>query len=117
ENTARAQSPIIYLPDTIRDDPDHRERHPALVRQLSTMRMQQFSNKTIELYLKLGPVIPYYNHPLAPNAAPEAEMKFKGPILLSCSLIQGGQMISDPNWESPFCARVKAEMNLSQYLD
>ena len=81
------------------------------------MQLQRRADKSVVLTLDLGPIAPYTNYPTATNAAPEARMQFTGPLSLSCSVFRSGQRTSDPNWESPFCARVKAEMNLSQYLD
>ena len=115
ETTGRVEAPIVYLPDQIRDDPAHRARTPAHVRELNTMQMLNGSDQSVTLSLNLGPIL-QDDPPVAQDAAPEAQMQLKGPLLLSCFIMRDGQRISDPSWKSPFCARVKTEMNLSQHL-
>ncbi len=116
EDGARAHQSLFY---SLTPDPPRTQDELAAIRerQLTSMQLQNRSNQNVVLTLTLGDAISAPNRITVENAESEAQMHFTGPISLSCSVIQGGQVKFDPSWQSPFCARVKAEMNLSQYLD
>ena len=110
EDSVRTHTPFTYLPSQARYT-------IALDRELTGMQLTNLTKKSVALNLKLGPVFEVPDRPMAQDAAPEAQMTFTGPLTLGCYINRGGQSMLDLSWESPFCARVKAEMNLSQYLD
>ncbi len=96
---------------------NYRDSDDAVVsRTITDVKLVKLNGRAVRIELGLDGE----NHSTNPSDAspsPGALLSFTGPLELRCNIRRDRQPVEDINWQTPFCARVKAEFGLARYVD
>ncbi len=117
----------VLLPHEPSSDIAPKQTGPAIYESTATNTLVQRDvlklgieprpNLTHEVTLELGIPREYDTHIPIPDTEPTARITLSGPLMFTCGVHDNGAYITDLAWQTPFCARVKAEYQLGPYLD
>ncbi len=82
-----------------------------IARSLTSIALDVQPDATVIMALGLGEALDAQTEQIAQEGhSPTSLMHLTGPLLLSCRVSRNGQIVDDERWQTPFCARVKAEL-------